>query len=263
MSSSAESALVELPVRFGFRNGDRGTMSSRTIMLAELSAVLDRPELSTREAIFRAVNEENILGKKTASTRKLTAKHLSELYALDEQVTLFRLLRFFWSAQPEGRPLLASLCAAARDPLLRMTAELILKAAPGELVTTEKIENFIRGRAGHRFSEVTLATVARNVSSSWQQSGHLKGVRVKMRSRPQVSPTATAYALLLGYLCGARGAMLFDTVWASLLDVSEHVLREAARDAAQRGWMNFRAVGDIVEIDFAPVLTRQEMESLT
>ena len=263
MSSSAEVIQTELPVSFGFRNGDRGTMSSRTIMLAELSAVLERPDLSTKEEIFRAVSEENILGKKTASTRKLTAKHLSELYALDERVTLFRLLRLFWGAQQEGRPLLASLCAAARDPLLRMTAELILRVEQGEVITTEKIENFIRGRAGHRFSEVTLATVARNVSSSWQQSGHLKGVRIKTRSRPQVSPTATAYALLLGYLCGARGAMLFGTFWASLLDVPEHMLREAAREAAQRGWMNFRAVGDVVEIDFAPVLSRLETESLT
>lgn len=116
-------------------------------MLAELSAVLERPDLTTKDEIFRAVNEENILGKKTASTRKLTAKHLSELYALDDRVTIFRLLRFFWGPQREGRPLLALLCAAARDPLLRMTAGLILKAEPGAVVTTEKIEGFIRGRA--------------------------------------------------------------------------------------------------------------------
>ncbi len=232
-------------------------------MFGELSVVLGFENLHTKTEFFRAINEENVLGKRTSSTRKLTAQHLSELYGLDDGIPLFRLLRFFWGAQPEGRPLLASLCAAARDPLLRMTAELILKAGQGELVTTERIESFIRRGAGRRFSEVTLAAVARNVSSSWQQSGHLKGVRVKMRSRPQVSPAAAAYALLLGYLCGARGAMLFGTFWASLLDAPEHVLREAAREAAQRGWMNFRAVGDVVEIDFAPVLTRQETESLT
>lgn len=262
MSSLAEAVHTELPVEFGFRNGDRGTMSSRTIMLAELSAVLGLEGLHTKADFFRAINEENVLGKKTASARRLTAKHLSELYALDDGVPVFRLLRLFWGAQREGRPLLALLCAAARDPLLRMTAGLILKAGQGEAVPTERIEGFVRARAGERFSDVTLSSIARNVSSSWRQSGHLTGVRVKTRSRPELSPASAAYALLLGYLCGARGPALFETFWASLLDAPEHLLREAARAAARRGWMNFRAAGEVVEVDFAPVLTRRETESL-
>ena len=41
---------------------------------------------------------------------------------LGDQVTLFRLLRYFWEVDSPGRPLLAFLCASARDPLLRVTA---------------------------------------------------------------------------------------------------------------------------------------------
>ena len=80
---------------------------------------------------MRAIVEGNALGKKTESTRKLSAQRLSELYALDEAVPLFRLLRELWPIDEPGRPMLAFLCASARDPLLRMTAKPVLKARRG------------------------------------------------------------------------------------------------------------------------------------
>jgi hypothetical protein len=94
------------PDRFGFRSGARGTHSSRTIMLAELRALLGaRPATATRGDYRLAILTDNVLGKKTLVTRRGTAQRLTELYALDPEVVLFRLFRFFWDLDRDGRPL--------------------------------------------------------------------------------------------------------------------------------------------------------------
>lgn len=67
--------------RLGFRIGDRGTQSSRTIMLAELRLLLDAlPPDAPKTEYFEAVIQNNILGKRTVSTREYSARRLSELY---------------------------------------------------------------------------------------------------------------------------------------------------------------------------------------
>ena len=60
-------------------------------MLTELRAVLatNRPE-ATRDEYLSAIHEDNCLGKRTTATRKLSSQRLSELYALDPEVPLFR-----------------------------------------------------------------------------------------------------------------------------------------------------------------------------
>src|SRR5436190_23677712 len=78
----------------GFKFGDKGAHTSRTMMLDELTALLAvSPAKATREDYTRALVEENCLGKQTLSTRKLSLQRLTELYALEPAVALFRLLR--------------------------------------------------------------------------------------------------------------------------------------------------------------------------
>mgnify|MGYP000963277099 CR=1 FL=1 len=68
----------------GFRFGDKGTHTSRTIMLSELTQVMMAvPPSPQRADYISSVIEDNCLGKPTASTRRLTLQRLSELYALD------------------------------------------------------------------------------------------------------------------------------------------------------------------------------------
>lgn len=88
-------------------------------MLSELRSVLDTAGATDRAGYKRCVVEDNCLGKPTASTRRLSFQRLSELYALDPQVTLFRLLRRLWPMDVGSQPQLAILVALARDPLLR------------------------------------------------------------------------------------------------------------------------------------------------
>src|ERR1700727_1493235 len=111
--------LTPPAVKAGFRSGHVGTHTSRTMMLAELSAILTVvPRSATRQEYVNAVVEANCLAKPTTSTRRLTLQRLTELYALDPEVPIFRILRRLWDVDSEPRPVLALLAALARDPLL-------------------------------------------------------------------------------------------------------------------------------------------------
>lgn len=73
--------------RLGFRMGRSGAHASRTMMLEEIQTLLDAlPANATRAGYVEGVVDANLLGKGTAKARELTAKHLVELYGLDENL---------------------------------------------------------------------------------------------------------------------------------------------------------------------------------
>src|SRR5205823_2094857 len=107
------------PSALGFNTGRNGVHTSRTMMFAELSTLLQHLPVDARRVDFEeAILRENVLAKSTISTRKRTFDHLISLYALDPVVPVFRLLRHFWGLDPAGRPLIALVAARARDSLL-------------------------------------------------------------------------------------------------------------------------------------------------
>ena len=112
--------------KFGFINDPVGTHGSRTIMLAELRLLLGACQASASLEEYRsAIVDENVLLKKTVITRKDSFRRLRELYSLNKNTLLFRALRDLWDDDMQVQPLLALLCAVARDPLLKGTAEMI------------------------------------------------------------------------------------------------------------------------------------------
>ena len=243
----------------GFRWGPRGTHTSRTIMLGELRAVLAtcQPD-ATRGDYLAAIHEDNCLGKRTAATRKLSSQRLSELYALDPEVPLFRVTRRCWYADRDGQAILALLLALARDPLLRASAPPVLRMRPGEELARQQVTDALSRAVGSRLSESTLDKVVRNAASSWTQSGHLKGRGRKVRQRVVPTPVSTAYALLLGYLAGTRGAALFTSLWAQVLDASLAELIELAADAKRLGFLDMSQAGGIIDISFSRLLSKDE-----
>jgi hypothetical protein len=232
-------------------------------MFAELHDLLAAlPATATREQYRQGILIDNVLGKKTLATRRGTAKRLGELYALDLRVPLFRLLRFLWDVDPQGRRLLAFLCASARDPLLRLTAPPVLTAKEGDIVIKESLEKSIEETAPNRFKPGICQAIARRAASSWTQAGHLSGHVVKKRSHPVVTPANTAFSLVLGYLCGVRGQLLLTTYWAKLLDLPTNRIARLAAEASRRGWLNFRQAAGVIEIRFPELLTAAEKEML-
>ncbi len=244
---------------FGFRAGMSSVHTSRTMMLNELSLLLARVSPNGKaDSYVSAIVDENTLGKPTQTTRQRTAKRLVELYSLDPNCTLFRLLRHFWPTDQAGRPMLAFLTAAARDPLVRETTPFVQSTSVGEPVTPDQIAKHLNEKYSKRFQASTALATAQRLASSWMQAGYLTGKVKKRRSRPTVTPVVATFAVLLGYLCGVRGKLLLDSAWTRLLDRSLADLTDLVIEASRQGWLNYKAVGSVVEITFPGLLKPQE-----
>jgi hypothetical protein len=228
-------------------------------MLHELRALLTncRPD-AARDDYLVAIHDNNCLGKRTAATRKLCGQRLSELYALDPDIPLFRAMRRCWYADPDGQPVLALLLALARDPLLRVTAPPVLRMRPGEELARQQMTDALERVVGDRLNDSSLDKVVRNAASSWTQSGHLEGRGRKTRKAVRPTAAATAFALLLGHLAGRRGAGLFESLWAQVLDVPAADLVRSAADARRLGFLDMSQSGGVIEVSFSQLLAPDE-----
>ncbi len=243
------SGASDRAAKVGFRFGAKGTHTSRTMMLEELTAVLAAaPEGASREDYAAAIVEGNCLGKATTATRRLTNQRLGELYGLDPRMPLFRVLRRLWSIDVPGRPLLALQCAIARDPLLATTVAPVLALTPGSDLQRDTIRAALREAVDERLSDATLDKVIRNVASSWEQAGHLVGRTFKKRAAVRATPGSVAFGLYLGHAVGFRGAPLFATGWISLLDCSPASARDFAVEAKRIGLIDLRIAGEVVDL---------------
>jgi len=261
LASASDAISLSRVESIGFRLGDKGTHTSRTMMLSELIMLLGAIEPgSWRDAYMHAITDENVLAKNTYATRKLTAQRLSELYSLDKAVPLYRVFRSFWERDRNGRPLLALLLALARDPLLRATAPPVLELSPGEELGRQSMTDAVREAVNDRLNDSTLDKVVRNAASSWTQSGHLEGRARKRRQLVRPTPACTAFALFLAYALGQRGESLLDSRWVRILDVGPEEARDRAFDAKRLGFIDMAYGGGVTEISFSRLLTDQEKE---
>lgn len=232
-------------------------------MLQELAALFSScPPEASRTDYLTAIVDDNVLGKATSSTRRLTAQRLSELYALDTVVPVFRALRRFWEFDKQGQPLLALLCALARDPLLRSTIPSVIELPPEASFDREAMKDSLRRATKERLNESILDKVVRNAGSSWTQSGHLEGRTFKRRQPVRATAGPVAMALFLGYLQGIRGPGLLSSTWVRVLDVPLDALSGLARTAGAAGMLRYRKAGEVVEVVFPDLLTPDELEAL-
>lgn len=246
------SALGELPasaLHAGFKVGAKGAHSSRTLMLDDLTAVLAATSVDAKRSDYvAAITESNCLGKPTASTRRLSAQRLSELYALDPILPVFRVFRRLWDQDQAGRKLLAMLLAVARDPLLAATADAVVYLPVGGEYQRDTGRQALKLLTGERFNPSILDKVLRNTASSWTQSGHLQGRTFKKRCRVETSVHSALFALYLSHLTGFRGAELFSSSWFTLLDCPPGRARELALEAKRLSLIDLRIAGDVVDL---------------
>ncbi|MFB6271382.1 MAG: hypothetical protein ABEL51_00665 [Salinibacter sp.] len=241
---------AEFQEKAGLRFGDKGTHTSRTMMLAELTELLAAvPPTASRDDYATAIVDDNVLGKQTASNRRLTNQRLGELYGLDRTIPIFRVLRRLWDIDESGRPQLALLCALARDPLLRSTAGVILALNVGEELQRSSLAEALTRATQGRLNESITDKVARNAGSSWTQSGHLQGRVRKVRQSIRATAGATAFAMWLGAVQGLAGDQLLTSPWARMLDATPTDLLDHTLRAKQLGLLQARKGGGVVEID--------------
>lgn len=250
-------ALMQL----GVRTQHCGVHTARTMMLQELSQLLEAlPEAERGVAAFRqAIEANNVLNKRSTKSRELTRRHLADLYGLDPALLVFRGLCHFWDRDEPGRPLIALSASIARDALLAEIAPEILQVGEGATVSRESVEALIEARHPGRFSPATLRSVAQNINSTFTQSGHLAGRVKKVRQQAQPTCGSVAYALLLAFASGARGSELFRSPFMQVQDAPQERAIELAEEAARKGWVSFKRVGDVMEAAFPRIVTAEEL----
>lgn len=232
--------------RIGFKTGGGGPHQSKTMMLAELSTLLaggygDNPA--------DAVVDQNLLGKQSIRAREVALSRLRQFYAVGTGAPIGIVLRRLWPLDPEGRPSLALLCALARDPTFRDSAEATLDAVLGERVRWIAFAAAFETRNPGRLRATMSAALARNVASSWTQAGFLKGAIRKERVRARATPVAAAYAALLASLCGFGGPRLLESRWLDVLDRPIEERLALLRQAEGLGLARVRSAGDVLEIE--------------
>jgi hypothetical protein len=248
-------ADTESLIKAGARFGSRGTHTTRTSMQRELGEILGLlPKSATREQYRVSIIQDNALGKSSHSNRGLSNQRLGELYGLDPGVLLFRILRHIWEIDPSARAQVSHLCALARDPLLRATAEYVIPLRVGSECIRHEFVASLREAVDVRLNDKTLDKVARNAGSSWSVSGHLKG-RVR-KIRQQVKPTAggVAYALWLGSLEGRVAEELYTSFWMSIFDAPVSELHSLTLRAKQMNLIRAAIGGGIVQVDPSQLL---------
>ena len=101
--------------------------------------------------------EQNLLGKPTASARRITFERLRELYGLDPDMLVFRALKDLWDADGGAQPMIALLCSTARDPILRAMTPFVLRLPIGVTVTPHEFAE----EAEHQFPGKFVASISR------------------------------------------------------------------------------------------------------
>ena len=224
------------------------------MMLAEVRGLLAAvPGPATYDDYAWAAIEDNALGKATAATRVKTLGMLRQLYALDGSVPVFAALRALWALDAEAQRLIALLCAVARDPLLRATADFVLALQPGDPVGPAGLGAEVGAAFPARYSPGVLHHLGQNTGASWVQAGHLTGRMKKHRARAMATTPATVYALYLGHLEGLAGPALYGTLWARLLDTDQKTLQSQVKAAARSGWIDYASAGGMTEFGFSPL----------
>lgn len=250
---------LEAQQKLGFKFGRNGVHASRTMMLSEISQLFHGRGVDATAAQYQEdVELFNVLHKPTDKARKLTWRHLVDLYGMDTAIPLFRIFRRLWEADESARTLLACQMGLARDPLLRLSMPKILALEPGQLLPREEMEQEIAEKCPDRFSNATLKSIAQNVNGTWTNAGFLTGRQKKHRADPDVRPVNVAFALFLGYLQGASGNRLFATEWTKVLGCRQERLLELARSASFSGLLTFKHSSEVVEVTFPDYLSKQE-----
>lgn len=229
----------------GFKLAGGGAHQSKTMMLPDLTTAL----IINADQRGKAILDDNALGKPSRQARLASLKRLDQLFGIVAPAPVCLAFQVMWALETEGRPMLAILCALARDPTLRDGAAAILDASLGERVGPEAVAAAFDAVNPGRLAGTMAKSLSQNASSSWLQAGFLAGPIRKRRVRPLTTPHTAAFAALLAGLSGWGGARLLGSRWLDVLDCPAEDRLGLLRQAEGRGLVRIRSAGDVLEID--------------
>lgn len=244
----------------GFSHASTGAHLARSMMLEELILLVNGThEDASRSTIQRAIVEENLLGKPTASSRVKTFQHLRSAYGLNVGAVLWRIFRQFAKKEPRALPLMALVLVYSRDAQLRASFALVHTLKVGQPLPRVLMEQRLEEEFPGVYSAAMKKSTAQNVNTTWTATGHLEGRAHKYRTRPKTHWLATTYAMFVGYLAGVRGQLLLDSVYARLVGVDPQTVAEHLSFASAQGLIRFRNAGGVVETDFTSLLETTDL----
>ena len=235
----------DLLTRAGFKTFGGGAHQSKTLMLKDLRAL----RAANAEIPFeRLILEENVLGKRSARAREVALYRLDQLYGISSSPPIAVSLAALWRLDPAGQPLLALLCALARDPPLRDAAAAVLDAPIGAQVRWPAFSACYEVLHPGRLGPKMLKSLSQNCASTFTQAGYLHGKLAKVRIRARPTPYVAAFAALLAELSGFGGPSLLASRWLDVLDQPIDQRLQLLQAARNLGLLRLRTGGDIVEL---------------
>ena len=115
------------------------------MMLSELTTLL-ASDAADRPA--QAVVRDNLLGKPSVRAREAALVRLRQLYGIGEDCPICTVMRRLWDRDSAGRPMLALLCALARDPTRLAAYGAAGRRYVEQFETDRVLENFVGELAG-------------------------------------------------------------------------------------------------------------------
>ncbi|WP_298128195.1 hypothetical protein [Brevundimonas sp.] len=241
----------------GLRLTGGGGHQSKTMMLSELTTILAVSEVRGLEEAIRAIQSENLLGKSSTAAASSALKNLFSLYGLKAPPAITRAMMRLWAGDVNSHPVLAVLCALARDPILRDTALPVLEAPVGQRFGAKELTEILTEKHADRFSFATLRSLGQNCAATWTQSGHLAGRVTKVRMQVEATPEAAAFAALISQAAGFGGPAVLSSPWMAVLDASPEEQLGLLRRAQGRGLVRVRHAGAVFELQISPELTAE------
>ncbi len=227
---------------------------SRTLMVKELSDVMAQGQ---SPGSLEEVLENNATGKRTKSNQEKTNRYLKQLYSFDLQSPAFKSFDYFWSkADLRERPLLALLFALRNDMLLSESIDLIQRTSIGNRTKVDDFQDVIEDKYPGKYSANTRKSMARNLASSWKQSGYLLGRIKNVRVETRPSHLIVAFAMLMAYLNGDRGQFIMGSKWVRALCLPQARVRKLAFEAAKRDLLRFQSSGPVTTVSFEALFQR-------
>lgn len=235
--------------------------TGRTIMFDELEKVMD---FSIDSNDFLESLEDNVFGKKSASSINFTKSYLKKLYGFDLSYQPFLAFKYFWEiTEAEEKPLLAFMYAINQDDILYQSIEVVEGVKIGEEFDKKLLEDLIEENYPNKYSINTRKSISRNITSSWKQAGFIDGRVKTTRVQPEIGFRVACFAFFLAYLNGDRGEFILNSTVVKSLFLPESRLRELAIECSRNDLMQYQYAGEVTSISFTNLLNKIGIDANT